>query len=426
MLRLLSSTILLLLFVARSPADEPWQRHTIDAADKLAGKLGADGVRLADVNGDGLLDLATGWEQGGAIRVCLNPGPARSRQPWPAVTAGRVRSPEDAVLVDLDADGRLDVVSACEGKSRSLFVHWAPTRADQILDPSAWSTEAIPTAKGKQLWMYALPLQIDGRHGVDLVVGSKGKGGSVGWLASPANPRRLEDWTFHRLLDAGWIMSLEPADVDGDGDTDVVVSDRRGPTRGVFWLEHPGRRAVRTGTAWKRHEIGARGVEVLFLALGDLDGDRKPDVLTAARESRLLYFRRQPGPAVAWSEHSIPLPDQFRFGKAVTLADIDRDGQTDIVMTNRGNPKKRAVSWMSYRNTPTSGRWTVHRVSDARGVKFDLVQALDLDADGDLDILTCEEVHNLGVFWYENPAVKRSRPGDRLRRRPEPSGHRDG
>ena len=119
---------------------------------------------------------------------------------------------------------------------------------------------------------------------------------------------------------------------------------------------------------------------MLFLALGDLDGDRKPDVLTAARESRLLYFRRQPGPAVAWSEHSIPLPDQFRFGKAVTLADIDRAGQTDIVMTNRGNPKKRAVSWMSYRNTPTSGRWTVHRVSDARGVKFDLGQALDLDA----------------------------------------------
>lgn len=29
---------------------------------------------------------------------------------------------------------------------------------------------------------------------------------------------------------------------------------------------------------------------------------------------------------------------------------------------------------------------------------------LDLDADGDLDLLTCEEVHNLGVFWYENPA----------------------
>ena len=27
----------------------------------------------------------------------------------------------------------------------------------------------------------------------------------------------------------------------------------------------------------------------------------------------------------------------------------------------------------------------------------------DIDGDGDLDLLTCEEVHDLGVFWYENP-----------------------
>jgi hypothetical protein len=37
------------------------------------------------------------------------------------------------------------------------------------------------------------------------------------------------------------------------------------------------------------------------------------------------------------------------------------------------------------------------------GVKHDLVEVLDLDDDGDLDVLTCEEVKNLGVFWYENP-----------------------
>ena len=46
-----------------------WKRHVIDDASK-----GADGVRLADVNGDGHLDIATGWEQGGVVRVCLNPG----------------------------------------------------------------------------------------------------------------------------------------------------------------------------------------------------------------------------------------------------------------------------------------------------------------------------------------------------------------
>ena len=57
----------------RGPA---WARHTVDASSR-----GADGVRLADVDGDGLPDVATGWEEGGRVRVCLNPGPALAGPP---------------------------------------------------------------------------------------------------------------------------------------------------------------------------------------------------------------------------------------------------------------------------------------------------------------------------------------------------------
>jgi len=53
-----------------------WTRHTIDDTSQ-----GADGVKLGDLNGDGKLDLVTGWEEGGEVRVYLNPGPARSLQP---------------------------------------------------------------------------------------------------------------------------------------------------------------------------------------------------------------------------------------------------------------------------------------------------------------------------------------------------------
>ena len=39
----------------------------------------------------------------------------------------------------------------------------------------------------------------------------------------------------------------------------------------------------------------------------------------------------------------------------------------------------------------------------AEGVKFDRIHIMDVDSDGDLDVITCEERDNLGVIWYENP-----------------------
>ena len=44
--------------------------------------------------------------------------------------------------------------------------------------------------------------------------------------------------------------------------------------------------------------------------------------------------------------------------------------------------------------------------ADGKHVFLDM-KLLDIDADGDLDILTCEERDNLGVIWYENPLAAR-------------------
>ena len=99
----------------------PWKCHIIDGTSR-----GADGVKLADVNRDGLMDITTGWEETGLTRVYLNPGPTKAKSKWPFVTTGETRSVEDAVFVDLDEDGSVDVVSCCEGNTQSVFVQWAP------------------------------------------------------------------------------------------------------------------------------------------------------------------------------------------------------------------------------------------------------------------------------------------------------------
>ena len=129
---------LLVVLSVDSLSAELWRRHTIDDSSR-----GADGVRLADVNSDGLPDVCTGWEEGGMIRVYLNPGSKTSRERWPAVTVGKVRSPEDAVFCDLDDDGNTDVVSCCEGGNRTVYFHWAPDRK-RYLDETAWNTAAVP------------------------------------------------------------------------------------------------------------------------------------------------------------------------------------------------------------------------------------------------------------------------------------------
>ena len=379
---------------------EPWQRHTIDRSSR-----GADGVRLADANGDGRLDIATGWEEGGVIRVYLNPGPDKARSGWPQVTVGRVKSPEDAVLVDLDGDRRMDVVSCCEGGVRTVFVHWAPAVESDYLDPDAWKTTALPVTAGRQMWMYALPAQVDGRHGMDLLVGSKGDGATVGWLQAPADGRDLAGWEFHSLSRAGWIMSLVSRDLDADGDPDVIVSDRKGPSRGLFWLEHPGRNKV--SEAWATHRIGADGLEVMFLDVGYLNGDRHEDILLSTRNSRMLAFYRLAGKGVRWRSELIPNPHGTPHGKAVAIADLDGDGHADIVHdTNTGgNRTHPGVTWLT-RGRSATGPWAVMDISGTEGVKFDLLATIDLDGDGDLDVVGCEERDNLGVFWYENPLGK--------------------
>jgi len=384
-------------WVCAQERGSPWSRHTIDDSSR-----GADGVRLADVNGDKLVDIATGWEQGGKVRVCLHPGHTRAREKWPSVTVGNVGSPEDAVFADLDGDGAVDVVTCCEGRVRTVWVHWAPKDKKKYLNPNAWQTAAFPSSQGAQMWMFCLPVQVDGSGGIDLVVGAKGRGAQIGWLKSPTNPRDLAAWRWHPLYDAGWIMSLLAADMDGDGDLDVVASDRRGRNRGCLWLENPGPGPAQA-RRWRVHRIGGGDREVMFITLVDLDQDGLLDVLAATRGHGLVYHRRKTKKPATWESLPIQLPPNTGTAKGVAVGDIDLDGRLDIVFTCEHARGRSGVVWMSYRKGVTDRVWDAHEISGPKGTKYDLLELLDLDGDGDLDVLTCEEAENLGVIWYENP-----------------------
>ena len=383
--------IFLLLSFALSVAAAPWKLHIIDNTSR-----GADGVRLKDVNKDGLPDIATGWEEGGVIRTYLNPGPKKAKQPWPHTEVGKVRSPEDAVFADLDGDGEADVVSSCEGKTRTLYFHWAPVNDPQN-EILPWRTAAVPATAGKQSWMFALPMQVDG-GGIDLVLGSKGGGATIGWLQSPKNPRDIKAWKYHPWYNAGWIMSLIKHDMDDDGDLDVLASDRKSKTPGVLWLENPGAKAMQANPSlqWAVHRIGADGKEVMFITIS------KDNVIHAAVRPNLIYVLKQNSdPKKPWHAQIIDYPlEHFGTAKAARAADLDGDGQTEIAVScEAANGAKSGVFYLKRKGT----KWHAHDIGGPKGLKYDRIELLDLDGDGDLDLLTCEERDFNAVLWYENP-----------------------
>lgn len=379
---------------------QPWARHTIDSSSR-----GADGVKLGDINGDGHLDIVTGWEEGGEVRLYLNPGTVKAQvsAAWPHVTIGKVRDVEDAIFTDLDGDGKLDVLSCAEGKTQALFWHRPLTGPQSLLHAESWRTEILSGPAPVQSWMQAASADLDGLAGVEFLTGSKNKNAAISWLQAPGGAPRtsLLDWTCRSLRPAGWVMSMELHDMDGDGDADLLFSDRKGERRGVFWLANPGPEANRRQEAWTEHAIGAVGREVMFLDRGDLNGDGRADVAAALKPVEIALFLQQPDGG--WQTTLVPLiADHLGDAKAVKMADINGDGLTDLLFTceNAKGPKEGLV-WLEQ---VKGGAWKQRPLGGPEGVKFDLMQTLDLDGDGDLDVLTCEERDQLGVVWYENPS----------------------
>jgi hypothetical protein len=142
----------------------------------------------------------------------------------------------------------------------------------------------------------------------------------------------------------------------------------------------------------------------MFLDVADLDADGRNDVIAATHAGGILTFRGLDDQGVVWERHEIDKPaGSGLVGKGVAVGDVDGDGKPDIVYSCESSEGRSGIVWLSAAGSPWSGTWTRHELSGTEGTKFDQVLLRDLDGDGDPDVVTCEEVENLGVIWYENP-----------------------
>ena len=374
---------------------EAWKRYAID--DELRG---ADGVKLADANGDGLLDIVTGWEESGRTRAYFHPGRAKATSQWPFVDLGKTPSTEDAAWVDLDGDGQLDVVSSCEGKEQSLHLIFAPSQRNDLMRADAWRHEVLDCSKNVTRWMFAISLDEKNSASAPIVLASKDPNGQIALLRrSGSGPK---DWRIQKLAKASWIMSVFAFDMDGDGDNDILYDDRKSSKSGVYWLENPGEDTL----DWTQHRIGPIGGQVMFMDVAIKQG--AVHIHVAEKPNTVLHYHSKQIDAKTgdWEVESFPVEPFPKFGnaKGVAVGDLDGDGQDEIVYScESANPPKHGVIYLK----KSEDKWLWNDVSGPDGIKFDLIELVDIDRDGDLDILTCEERHQgrgLGVVWYANPA----------------------
>jgi len=408
-----------LLALALSSADDPshargapWPRHQIGAG------AGADGIRLADMDGDGLPDAAVGFEEEGVTRLYFNPGPERAKAPWPMLTLGPTPGVEDASIADIDGDGHRDLISLTEGRDRAVHLFFAPAEPHGNA-ASAWRHVMLGdrVRVPRMAYMFAQAVDLDGDGRVEIVAGGKNDA-TLGILYADGDRRNPANWRFQALRAIGWTMSILAEDMDGDGDVDILFSDRKPLSdgtdlRGIHWLENPGTEGLRDGAAWRSHTVGMRGEETMFLAVADVDGDGYRDVVAAGKDSSapsVFFGLDRRGRAYRRMTPDAAPSAAFGTGKAVTAADFDGDGRLELAISaeSADGAKAGVAIWSTAGDPRNPASWSLRGISGEAGIKFDLLVAYDLDADGDLDILSTEESEGgtgLGVVWYENPRL---------------------
>lgn len=404
-------TILILALVARVSWATPWERHVITAGSPTGQFRGSDGVDVLGL--DIGLDIATAWEEGGIVTVAHQP--ADVTQPWPTtVVASGMTGVEDAKLGDIDLNGTPDVAIASDaGQVVAIAFGGGPT----ITLPASLTHNRVMQVAIGDVNGDGLPDVLFGSR-----VGTTANPAVIAWLENPGLLARVgAAWSYHQISLAGWAMSIVPLDADGDGDLDVVVSDRasyRDAANVSRWDLYGARWQEQVPGGWINHAIstpaGSCGTctpgDEMFLRVVDWDGDGDLDVIdgtSSATHANRITIRTNLGAFMSWSQELVPAVLGVGHYASADVGDIDRDGRMDIVVSTwevNALPTSPLIGVYWLRDV-SAGVWELHDISGPGGSKFDNVILRDIDGDGWLDALDSEQIDQLGVIWYRNPGA---------------------
>ena len=276
---------------------------------------------------------------------------------------------------DLTGNGVLDIVSA----DTDVGLYWLEN------DGQGNFTQHIIHERTNQ-WLErhaVVDINGDGRPEIVIVDNING---SLLYFAFEGDPRERKNWRYHYIIEDGLpgAYDVAVADFDGDGDLDVAASSWRKGNR-FDWFEQ------RNGK-WIQHPIEEEIAETRTICAVDIDDDGKIDLLGTARVGNQVIWYQNPGDPInqPWRKTIIDNAVQPCHGHPV---DMDGDGDVDVVMALGMSPphdpcdlQYQQIVWYENDGDPGQGPWKKHVICDNFSNAFEAIAA-DLDNDGQMEVV---------------------------------------